>query len=118
MRAAVYIILGLGLVGVVGCQSTHKKSAKSKSSKHYSNSKTKSGMDSVKAVDADLLTCSLGSDKRIIKRVKPEAGGCQVSYTKMGETKVVADAKNDLVYCDKIMGKIKQNLTQAGFGCK
>lgn len=74
-------------------------------------------MESVKAIDADLLTCKLGSDERVVKRLKPEAGGCQVSYTKLGETKVVADAKNDLVYCDKIMGKIQQNLTQAGFSC-
>lgn len=64
------------------------------------------------------VTCTAGKDERQISKKMTDGGGCEVSYTKHGESNVIADAKNDSSYCDNVMDKIKTNLTNAGFNCQ
>jgi hypothetical protein len=72
-----------------------------------------------KAVAEGTVTCKSGNDERTISSTKGEGGaGCQVMYKKGGEEKSVADAKNDTSYCEKVVDKIKKNLTAAGYTCE
>lgn len=66
----------------------------------------------------DGITCRAGEDQRTIAKKSMTGGGCEVLYTKHGETNTIADAKNDVGYCDNVVDKIKNNLTSAGFNCQ
>lgn len=63
------------------------------------------------------MVCKSGKDERNIQVRKPEAGGCEVVYTKFGEESVVADAKYDMNFCKEKAEKVKSNLVAAGFEC-
>lgn len=64
------------------------------------------------------LTCSSGSDKRIIVTDAKEGGGCDVTYTKDGQSQPVASARNEVEYCDGVVQKMKSTLEGAGFKCE
>ncbi|PIR21797.1 MAG: hypothetical protein COV44_11270 [Deltaproteobacteria bacterium CG11_big_fil_rev_8_21_14_0_20_45_16] len=109
------VFLGiLAMTLMVGCKAAHK------SEKHH-RSKTskvkKSASVPAESASAGAMMCVNGADKRSIENRRSGAG-CEVAYTKAGETRVVADAKADLSYCDKMAEKIKSNLIAAGFSCQ
>lgn len=108
----------LSVVLLVGCKATHRhsKMQMNEGQKKMEKGASYSSADVV-SVHADKVVCKLGSDERQILRRKPESGGCEVVYLKTGEEKVVANAQNDLSYCDTVMGRIQKNLQQAGFAC-
>lgn len=66
---------------------------------------------------ASTLTCVHGTDSRIVE-VKTSGAGCELVYTKNGEAKTVATAKNGTSYCASISEKLAKNLSAAGFSCK
>lgn len=63
------------------------------------------------------VTCTHGSDVRTVE-VKSVGSGCEVIYSKGGEAKTVADAKNDKGFCATKSEKLQKNLEGAGFDCK
>jgi hypothetical protein len=71
-----------------------------------------------KASGASSITCKNGGDTRTLTKKDMEGGGCEVMYNKGGEDKSIAQAKNDVSYCDKTMEKVKDNLTKSGFTCE
>lgn len=70
------------------------------------------------AAAAGSITCKSGKDTRTLVKKDMEAGGCEVIYTKGGEEKSIAQAKNDTSYCDKTIGKMKEKLVSGGFTCE
>lgn len=64
------------------------------------------------------IVCKSGSDTRVLQKRPSSDGGCEVTYKRGGSVKTVADAKNDLSYCDTTLEKIKANLISAGFTCE
>lgn len=64
------------------------------------------------------IQCRWQEDTRRIKNVLDKDQGCEVRYTRNGESEVIAHAKNDLSFCDKIVRQTKQNLNEAGFECQ
>jgi hypothetical protein len=93
----------------MGCKAAHKRdSAKS----------SKVGKQSEQAVAAapGAVTCSMKAEKRVLE-VKSANGGCEVMYTKGGETKSVATSKHSTDHCNKTVEKIKGNLAAAGWTC-
>ncbi len=116
-------LLLIAAMALVGCASSSKKEMNEESMKvkveettKEVEMKAKSKMKKMKD-SAQALTCNSGSDKRMIE-VKSEDGGCEVLYTKNGETSSIASAKYDLGYCSKIQDRIVTNLTNAGFKCE
>lgn len=65
-----------------------------------------------------ILTCTAGSDVRVLE-IKPVDGkGCELQYTKNGKTKTVANANFDLKYCESVQTRISKKLEAAGFDCQ
>lgn len=64
-----------------------------------------------------VMTCVNGSDSRSIE-LKNVGTGCELMYTKHGEAKSIATAKNGSEYCEKISQKLVKNLNAAGIICK
>lgn len=65
----------------------------------------------------DLITCRLGADQRKIE-VRPQGGGCELAYTKMGEESVIATSQAGKAHCQTVQERVKNNLINAGFTCK
>ena len=63
------------------------------------------------------INCSAASDERILA-VVPVEQGCELLYTKMGETKTIATASFELSYCEAVQTRISKKLETAGFDCK
>lgn len=66
---------------------------------------------------AGVMTCTSGADTRNIE-IKNIDAGCELLYTKHGETKSMATAKSETAYCGGVSQKIAKNLSAAGFNCK
>ncbi|MCB0386158.1 MAG: hypothetical protein KDD43_12260 [Bdellovibrionales bacterium] len=69
------------------------------------------------AASAGAAVCKATNDERQLEVVKPDGGGCEVHYTKFGTDKVVANAQNDVSYCEEVFNRIKSRLVEAGFEC-
>ncbi len=65
---------------------------------------------------AGAVSCTSGEDTRTIQITNNDAG-CQVVYNKFGADSEVANAANDMSYCDNVSSKIQGNLSAAGFAC-
>lgn len=70
------------------------------------------------AEGSQLVTCTKGKDSRTIARRPAATGGCEVAYTVAGNEKVIATAKKDRSYCDKVVEKVKTNLTTDKYSCQ
>jgi len=109
-------ILAMGLM--VGCKAAHKSEKHHRGEHHHSKEmKAKKSTEVKAAATAGVMVCANGADNRSIEN-RRLGSGCEVAYTKSGVTRVVADAKSDLSYCDKMAEKIKANLVAAGFSCQ
>lgn len=71
----------------------------------------------VEGTERSGATCKSGSDERMVSVIDTSAGPCGVVYTKHGNKKTVAYAKNDMSFCDKVYTNIIGNLTSGGFDC-
>lgn len=98
-------------VVIAGCGPLKKNTTTLKSKKADSVSQSVSEMAPAQMI------CKNGGDIRQISVLKAEDGGCEVQYKRASGSRVVADAKNDLSYCDKVAKKIQNNLVDAGFDC-
>ena len=63
------------------------------------------------------INCTSSGDERILA-VVPVNQGCELLYTKMGETKTIASASFELSYCEAVQTRISKKLETAGFDCK
>lgn len=65
-----------------------------------------------------IITCSAGSDVRVLE-IKPiDEKGCELQYTKNGDTKTVANANFNVSYCETVQNRIFKKLESAGFDCQ
>jgi LAS superfamily LD-carboxypeptidase LdcB len=65
-----------------------------------------------------VVTCSFVQETRTVAVQPMEPRGCKVIYTKYGAEQEVGNAMNDTSICHRILKKITNNLTKAGFVCK
>ncbi len=75
------------------------------------------GFPDVEGTERSGATCKNGDDERMISVIDTREGPCGVVYTKHGNKKTVAYAKNDMAFCDKVYDNIIANLTNGGFDC-
>ncbi len=61
------------------------------------------------------ITCILNDDIRVLKAIKQADGSVGVVYTRFGETKTIALAKNDPAYADQVVNKIYNNLANGTY---
>jgi hypothetical protein len=62
------------------------------------------------------LTCKSGDDTRTLVTAA-KGDGCELTYTKGGKGKVVAESASGSAQCEKVAAKIKGNLEKSGFKC-
>jgi hypothetical protein len=63
------------------------------------------------------LVCKHGADTRSIEVITKD-GGCEVSYTKDGQSTTPAHSANGTAHCESVKEKIKGNLEGSGFKCE
>src|SRR5579859_8093438 len=63
---------------------------------------------------AGALSCAQGTDKRKAE-IHKKGDGCEVEYTKLGETKVIATSADGMDHCDEVIAKVRKNLLSSGF---
>jgi len=87
-----------------------------KKSKAKSEKTAAAGTDSTEKAATE-LTCKSGSDERKISIVT-KGSGCELQYTKAGETKSVASQIVGNKKCEDVMNTIKEKLVAAQFTCQ
>lgn len=108
---------------VIGCASSQKSGEKSAENSKTTQSKMKKTSKKMKSssskMTADMtVDCSSGSDARKIEVAKSDSGGCQVLYTKFGNSSEIASAQSDPTYCEEVKDRVVSNLEGSGFKCK
>ncbi|MEK6627321.1 MAG: hypothetical protein AABY53_01745 [Bdellovibrionota bacterium] len=117
-------VASLLTLSITACSSGSKKAATpavtatqtTKTTTEKTEAKTMSA-PTTGANTSGAMTCTNGSDVRRLDITNVDAG-CELMYTKHGEAKSVATAKNESSYCDGVSQKIAKNLSAAGFNCK
>lgn len=64
------------------------------------------------------LLCEHGSDKRIVVIETKTDAGCEVHYTKFGNSEKVASAVHTPTFCEEVKDKIRAHLEAGQFSCK
>ena len=64
------------------------------------------------------VTCTVGGTERILENRTADAGGCEVVYTKNGGESIIANAENNLDYCQEVVDRVANKLSNAGFSCQ
>ena len=82
-----------------------------------SGSNMEGGFPDVEGTERSGATCKNGDDERMISVIDTREGPCGVVYTKHGNKRTVAYAKNDMAFCDKVYDNIIANLSNGGFDC-
>ena len=93
-----------------------KKDDKKSNKKNKAKSEKAATTDSTEKASSE-LTCKSGSDERKIAIVA-KGSGCELQYTKAGETKSVASQIVGNKKCEDVMNTIKEKLVAAQFSCQ
>jgi hypothetical protein len=122
-----YVVLVSSALLIFGCASGKKDAAPAtpaaKGAKATSKAAPAKATAAPKAADSasgegDSLECSSGADKRTLEVKKTSAAGCELNYTKFGNTAQVASSGSGHEHCESVRDKIKTKLEAAGYSCK
>jgi hypothetical protein len=78
---------------------------------------TKNATPTTAATKTKAVVCKNGADTRTIDVAVKDAG-CQVVYTKFGQTTNPASSVKGTSHCESVVAKIKGNLESSGFKCE
>lgn len=90
-----------------------KKSAK----KAVKTETAAAASDAKSTVGTAEVNCKSGSDERKLAIVVKDAG-CELNYTKAGETKAIASQINGSEKCEEVITAVKEKLVAANFTCE
>lgn len=62
--------------------------------------------------------CRAGNDVRVLEITPVDDSGCELKYTKNGETETIANANFNVSYCETVQQRIVKKLEAAGFSCQ
>jgi len=79
--------------------------------------KTQAKPSSAKSASGLELKCEKGDDKRVVT-VVPKGDGCELYYSKFGDSGVIASSAIQVEHCEKVQGNVRKNLEASGFSCK
>jgi hypothetical protein len=96
-----------------------KKDDKSKKSakKETKTETAQTAATSTGAVGTAEVTCKSGSDERKLA-INVKGSGCELAYTKAGETKSIASQINGSEKCEEVMTSVKEKLVAANYACQ
>lgn len=113
MRRQLLIIASIGLL-ITACSSKTKKAETETAAPAKMTKEDKKAVEDKSS--SGEVKCSLKNDHRVLA-VKKKGKGCELAYNKVGKEEVAASAVNGTSYCQKVMDKIKTNLTNSGYSC-
>lgn len=67
--------------------------------------------------ESQLIVCKSGAEVRNIE-MRKKGSGCEVTYTKKGESKVIAHQRLGNLRCDHVFQDLQSKLTKGGFVCE
>lgn len=120
MKQILVLAVALGFVfGTCGRVIADEKKEEKKTESTEKTEKTEEKTETTEQkASGNVLTCKMGKEVRTLEKKEREGGGCEVIYTKGGEGKSIANAKNELTYCDQMIDKMKEKLVDGGFTCE
>jgi len=99
-------------------EKTAKKSAKKSAKKA---AKTETAQTAAAATTGTVGTaevnCKAGSDERKLS-IQVKGSGCELNYTKAGETKSIASQIKGSEKCEEVMTTVKNKLVAANYACQ
>ena len=112
-------ILAIACLSVLffGCAQGGKKADDGMAKKEPAKKEMVADKGAKTMASGDSVNCTVGGDSRTIE-VREDGKGCQVIYTKHGESNSIASGTYGLDHCKKVQDQIKGNLSSAGFTCK
>lgn len=93
-----------------------KPSAKKTGVKKTETTTTESAAASSSAAGGE-VTCKAGTDERKLA-VTPKEQGCELQYTKAGNTSTIASQIIGNEKCETVQTNVKEKLIAAGFSCE
>lgn len=91
--------------------------ATKKSAKKSAKTETAQTAAKESAVGTAEVNCKSGSDERKLS-IQVKGSGCELNYTKAGETKSIASQINGSEKCEEVMTNIKNKLVAANYTCQ
>lgn len=88
-----------------------------KSAKKAAKTETAQTAAKESAVGTAEVNCKSGSDERKLA-INVKGSGCELNYTKAGETKSIASQINGSEKCEEVMTSVKDKLVAANFACQ
>ncbi|HAG91356.1 MAG TPA: hypothetical protein DCL41_05765 [Bdellovibrionales bacterium] len=122
MKTQLLLAVFLGLA-LSACSSSKKNDSESKveekmeKAAESTKETAKKMVNEAKAKMDGETQCKLGGDVRTIG-VKAVDNGCEVIYTKFGESNSIASGSKGSEHCVNVVSKVKDNLENAGFKCE
>jgi len=100
-------------VAMVGCSSAKKQTAATPAPAPV----TAPAAQTKTASDSQKLSCTKGSDTRVLEVVSKDKG-CVLNYTKAGKETAAASSSHSVEHCEKSKDKISKKLVAAGYQCQ
>ncbi len=94
-----------------------KKTETEKKASHKKHKAEAKAATTTESTSSSETTCKSGSDERKLAIVA-KGSGCELQYTKMGETKSIASQIVGNQKCEEVMTRIKEKLVAAQFNCQ
>jgi len=106
---------------LVGCASAQKKSPSTPSPIIITGAK-QDGAANVSVSEQSKqsssgITCQLNSETRKLE-IQMKSAGCELTYTKLGKSKVVASSHKGKTHCEESLATIRKKLVASGFKCQ
>lgn len=108
-----YALIICSLVFAAGCSSSPKKAAEAPPAE----TKAAPAKPAENTTSSNVVQCTHKDEKRTME-VKKKGKGCELSYTKSGAESVVATAVNGTAHCEKVLGRMRENLKNSGYTCE
>jgi hypothetical protein len=119
-----HLMILVSVLGLAACSSSQKKETtttattkKEASKKSEAKKETQPAKKAEASAPAGAVQCTSGSDTRILDLKSTDSGGCELLYTKMGNTSTIASQGNGSDKCNEVKERVKGNLVAAGFTC-
>ena len=121
-RLAQFGVASIVTLTLVSCASQKKAETSADESKVGSQPQkdakaNKQKSATVAAASSSEVKCTFNGDNRVLAITTNEQGGCELNYTKNGETKSLANSAANASYCEEVQNRVKGNLVTAGFTC-
>lgn len=118
MRYSLVMGLGLAMILSIGCASKAKKPDAQTAAPQKTSAPAAAAKTETTTTYAGIMgvTCKKGEETRVIE-IKQKGEGCEVMYTKGGQTNSVASGRSGNTHCENTLNKMKGKLTSGGYSC-